>query len=157
MKDKKPVPTVDFDELENTILMLGGPYSDTEAWVCLDTGKIHVRSDLIDEDDEPLPDDIDTSERYIALPDSRDLDLGHDLAFRFAEAEMPQEYERVREIFRKKGAFGRFSHLVESRGLRDKWHQFRDEQTEAALREWCEKNGLALARRPPSQGPAATT
>lgn len=153
MKEKKTAPTVDFDELEDALMMLGGPYSNAEAWVCLDTGKIHVRSELIDEEEEQLPDDIDTSDRYIALPDSRELDLGHDLAFRFTEAEMPQEYERVREIFRKKGAYGRFSHLVESHRLRDKWHRFRDEQTEAALRAWCEENGLELARQPrPSPG-----
>jgi hypothetical protein len=143
---EEKMPAVDFDELENAMLMLGD-ISGAEAWVSRKTGKTYVRSDMIDEEVEELPDDIDTSDEYVSLPSSRDLDLGQNLVFRFAEAEMPQDYEQVRQIFRSRGAYGRFSRLVESRRLRDKWHQFRDEQTEAALREWCEDNGLELRRK----------
>jgi hypothetical protein len=67
--------------------------------------------------------------------------------FRFVEDAMPQEYEQVRQIFRKKGAYGRFSKLLDSLGLRDNWHRFRDEQTAAALRAWCEENGFRLQEK----------
>jgi hypothetical protein len=138
-------PTVDFGELEDAMLLAG---DEAEAWVCRETGKIYVKSDLnFGEEADELPDDIDTSDQYIPLPGSRDLDLGHDLVLRFVEVEMPQEYEQVRQMFRKKGAYGRFSNLIGSMGLTDQWHRFRDEQTETALRSWCEDNGLDLQRK----------
>ena len=58
---------------------------------------------------------------------------------------MAQEYDRVRQMFRKPGAYARFGKLVDDRGLRDQWHRFRDEQTRAALANWCDENGLRLA------------
>jgi hypothetical protein len=134
---------VNFDELETAMMMVDDS-AGCEAWVSRSTGKIHVRSDFVDPEEEDLPDDIDTSDDYVAIPDSHGLDLGQDLVFRFVKAEIPQEYDRVSEIFRKKGAYGRFSHLLDSLGKRDAWHQFRDEQTKAALRDWCEGHGLAL-------------
>lgn len=136
--------TVNFDELETAMMMVDDSAGDAEAWVCRSTGKIYVRSDMVDPEEEDLPDDIDTSDDYVAVPDSRYLDLGHDLVFRFVDQEMPQEFDQVRDIFRRKGAYGRFSHLLDSLGKRDAWHQFRDEQTKAALRDWCEGHGLAL-------------
>jgi hypothetical protein len=138
-------PTIDFHELEDAMLLAGD--AAAEAWVCRETGKIHIRSDLIDEEAEAVPDDIDEYDKYLPLPDSHDLDLGNVLVFRFVENSMPQEYEQVREIFRKKGAYRRFSNLLDSLGLTDEWHRFRDEQTVAALRAWCEENGFGLQEK----------
>jgi hypothetical protein len=72
--------------------------------------------------------------------------LGDRLAFRFTELEMPHEYERVRAMFRHKGAYGHYKHLLESKNLLERWHQFEEEQTRAALREWCEENGLRVEK-----------
>jgi hypothetical protein len=64
------------------------------------------------------------------------------LAYRFTEEHMPGDYDQVRALFRKSGAYGRVSDLVHKRGLRDAWHKFRDDETKAALHEWCEAKGL---------------
>lgn len=133
--------TVNLDDLENATMM-ADPRYNTEAWVCRETGKIFIRSDEIDVEDGPLPDDIDDADKYVEVPSQRDLDLGHALAFRFTEQHMSADEDQVRAMFRKSGAYGRFSDLVHKRGLRDAWHKFRDDQTRAALREWCEDNGL---------------
>ncbi len=135
---------VGANELEDAVIMVSGPGDVVEAWVCLDTGAIYLRGDSIPPEAGPLPEDIDTSERYVCVPDSRSLDLGHALVFGFAEAEMPEEYERVRQMFRRPGAYRHFGNLVDDRGLRERWHAFRQERTVAALRAWCEENGLAL-------------
>jgi hypothetical protein len=136
--------TVDANELEDAVIMVTGPGDAVEAWVCLDTGAVYLRGDSIPPEAGPLPDDIDTSDRYVSVPDSRSLDLGQALVFGFAEAEMPEEYERVRQMFRRTGAYRHFGNLVDDRGLRERWHAFRQERTLAALRDWCEASGLQL-------------
>jgi len=134
--------SVDLDELENAVLMVSAPSDRAEAWVHLDTGKVYVRSDCIPDEAGPLPDDIDTSDRYVGVPDARSLDLGQALVFGFTENDMPDAVEHVRQMFRRPGAYRQFGRLVDDRGLRDRWHAFRQERTVAALRDWCEENGL---------------
>lgn len=136
---------VDAFELETAMMLVDNQHVTAEAWVCRDTGKVYLRSDEIGQETEALPDDIDTSDRYLAVPGSRDLDLGHALAFAFTEAYMGKDDDRVRTMFRRKGAYGQFANLVAERGLREQWHRFRDEQIRAALRAWCEENGMQLA------------
>ena len=136
--------TVDANELEDAVLVVSAPTDSAEAWVCLDTGTVYVRSDCIPEEAGPLPADIDSSERYVSVPDARHLDLGQALVFAFVEAELPDEYDRVRQMFRRPGAYRQFGRLVDDRDLRDRWHAFRQERTLAALRAWCAENGLQL-------------
>lgn len=135
--------TVNLNELEDVMILVDGP-SFVEAWICLDTGKVFMRGEAIDPEWGPLPDDIDTSSRYVAVPGARDLDLGQALVFGFVDAEMPDEAGRVRQIFRRQGAYREFGRLLDERGLRERWHAFRHERTVSALREWCEENGLQL-------------
>lgn len=68
---------------------------ENEACLCLKTGKIYFYSELSD-DAEPLPDDIDSAERYAAIPDSRDLGLGKPLVFRFVAPRYLTTYGRWR-------------------------------------------------------------
>jgi hypothetical protein len=136
------MPTVDLDDLENAMLFVGDPVDDAEAWVSRTTGAVYVRADHLGAGD--LPADVGATDDYVAVPHPHDLDLGNELAFAFAKAQMPQHYARVREIFRKKGAYANFSRLLEAENARDQWHTFRDEQTRAALDDWCRENGLEL-------------
>lgn len=135
---------VNKDALENAMILADGPGS-AEAWVCRRTGRIIVRSDLIDDEDEPVPDDVDDDDKYVAVPGLNQLDLGQALVFDFVEEHMPDAEQDVRQFFRRSGAYRRFSNLMDGHGLRDRWHAFREERTQAALRAWCEDNGLALA------------
>ena len=136
------MPQVNLDELENAMALMDDEFSDTEAWVARDTGIIHIRNDEYLDEEAPLPADVDDDKRYVPIPSLRALDLGNTLVFRFAEEYLPGDVERVHEFFRRKGAYGRFSRLLEMRSAKDEWHRFRDESTRAALREWCEKNDL---------------
>ncbi len=140
--------TVNFDKLLEAFEFAsfsGGIGSS--AYVDLETGHIYWVAEEMD-DFEEVPDDIETSDRYLMLPDKRDLELGRNLAISFAEECLPNEYENVVDCFRKKGAYARFKDLLDRHDALTQWHQFEAKQTEIALREWCRQNDIQLADSP---------
>jgi hypothetical protein len=64
----------------------------------------------LDELDEAAVD----CEAMVAIPHKNDLDLGQSLVFEFVASTLPDEYDRVRDIFRHRGAYGRFKDLLDS-------------------------------------------
>jgi hypothetical protein len=126
-----------------------GAPCESSAFINLDTGAIHYKSDMIELEEE-LPEDLETSDRYIALPYKNELDLGRELALSFVEQELPNEYERAVGFFRSKGAYGRFKNLLESRGVIEKWYAFDAQVTEARLSEWCQEHGIQLIHAKPA-------
>ncbi len=140
--------TVNFEKLLEAFEFANSSGSpDSCAYVDLETGQTYWVADEM-EDLEEVPDDIETSDRYLMLPDKRDLELGRNLAFRFAEEALPNEYENVVDCFRKKGAYGRFNDLLDRHDALTQWHEFEAKQTEIALREWCQQNAIQLADPP---------
>jgi hypothetical protein len=111
--------------------------------MCWQSGKIYVRSDLIDEPDE-LPDDVENEEKYIAIPTKRQLDLGKPLVLEFTQELLPNDFDDVRDIFRRKGAYARFKDLLARRDALAAWHDFEAKATKRALREWCEDNSIEV-------------
>jgi hypothetical protein len=122
---------IDLSELENAMIMVEGPDGTTRAWVARETGFVHMHDDYMDE--APLPANVEDEGRYVPVPGIHELDLGKQLVLRFTREYLPGDEERVRDIFRKKGAYARFSNLLDQRGERDNWHRFRDEETATAL------------------------
>jgi hypothetical protein len=116
------------------------------AYVSLDTGKIWWTSDSSDAFDEEIPDDLETSDRYLAIPHKNELDLGRPLALRFAAQALPARYEQVEGFFRRQGAYARFKDLLEREGVLERWYAFEAEAVESALRQWCAENGLEPVR-----------
>ena len=116
------------------------------AYVSLDTGKIWWTSDSSDAFDEELPDDLETSDRYLAIPHKNELDLGRRLALRFVAQELPARYEQVEGFFRRQGAYARFKDLLEHEGVLERWYSFEADAVESALRQWCAENGLELVQ-----------
>ena len=90
-----------------------------------------------------MPDDID--EKYISIPDKRELDLGKPLVLDFAREFLPDDYDEVRHIFSRKGAYRRYKDLLVHRGALERWYDFSNKAEEAALREWCVENGIDLS------------
>jgi hypothetical protein len=136
--------TVKYDELLSAFdfVSAGTPF-ENKAYICMDTGAIHWVSVTLDLEEE-VPDDIETSNRYIAVPHKNDLDLGRNLALSFVNQELPDEYNTVANFFRHKGAYRRFKNLLETRAMLEKWLSFETKAYETALREWCQKNGIQL-------------
>ena len=78
---------------------------ENEAYLDRQSGKIYWHSEFGDNDEE-LPDDID-GEKYIAIPDKRELDLGKPLVLDFARDFLRDDYDEVRHIFSRGGAYRR--------------------------------------------------
>lgn len=75
----------------------------------------------------------------------RELDLGEPLVLDFVRQFLPGDYDEIRRIFTRKGAYGRFKELLVERGALNCWYEFSSKAEEAALREWCAENGIELS------------
>ena len=113
------------------------------AWVCRETGAVHMHSDLYDEL-EALPEDIDDPEKYIVLPTPRDLDLGTRLVMRFAAERLSDRTDEISAIFSRKGAYRRFKDFLMRIDALESWYAYEAEAKEKALREWCAENGVEV-------------
>jgi hypothetical protein len=133
-----------FGDIEDAFLFVSsGPYGENEAYLNVETGEILYRSDMGDID-EIGENDADW-EQMIEIPHKNYLDLGQNLVFEFIASTLPDEYDRVRDIFRRRGAYGRFRELLDSKGLLEAWYSFENDRVKQALRLWCEENQIKLS------------
>ena len=134
--------TVKYEDLSTAFdfVSFAAPF-EHQAYISIDTGTIYWISEM-NPCEEEIPDDLGTSDRYIAIPHKNDLDLGTDLALRFAAEELPRLCNRVEQCFRHRGAFARFKELLASEGYLEKWYAFEADSTERALRQWCTENDI---------------
>jgi len=132
-----------FGDIEDAFLYVSmGPMFGNQAMLSKETGEIFYISEMGDSDD--LPDDIDESDSYVEIPHKNELDLGRELVFRFVSEHLPEEYNQVDLIFRRKGAYSRYKDLLEQKGLLDQWYEFENDTQSKALREWCIENNIEL-------------
>ncbi|MDP3007705.1 MAG: hypothetical protein Q8N30_01370, partial [Methylococcales bacterium] len=119
--------TANISDIELGIEFISSDFTgDGEAFLSVATGEVFYRSEYIDEEN-PLPNDIDDQSKYLPLPHKRDLDLGAVLVFDFVEQQRPDEYAEIRAMFRKKGAYRRFSDWLDRHNLLDDWYRFKNE------------------------------
>ncbi|KGJ90483.1 UPF0158 family protein [Thalassotalea sp. ND16A] len=128
-------------------LEFSGMSSISEIVTYLDTstGKIIVDMDESEfgfEAKDDLPDDLFENDRYLQLPDKYELDLGKRLALRFVEQFLPQQFDYAYRIFSKSGAYRRFKLMLEEQQITDKWYQYEQQQTELAIKTWCDVNSI---------------
>jgi hypothetical protein len=137
---------VKYDDLSMAfdIVSSAGPMEHL-AYMSLDTGRIYWISETNPIEEDELPDDLETSDRYIAIPHKNELDLGNSLALRFVEERLPDRYADVHAIFRHRGAYARFKELLAAEGCLEEWYAFEAESTERALRDWCKANEIEVA------------
>src|ERR1700724_2970803 len=119
-----------------------GGMGENEAYLDRQSGKIYWHSEFGDNDEE-LPDDID-DEKYISIPDKRELDLGKPLVLDFARQFLPEDFDEVRHIFSRRGAYAKFKELLNRRGALDQWYDFEAKAEERALRTWCDLNSIEV-------------
>ncbi|MEH2530059.1 hypothetical protein V1277_003566 [Bradyrhizobium sp. AZCC 1588] len=145
---------IDWNELELAVeFVSSGPMGIHEAVLCRKTGKFLWHTELFDDADD-WPEDADDEEKYLSIPHKKELDLGKALVFEFARQFLPEQYDEIRRMFSKRGAYERFKGLLQRRKALDRWFEFENRATETALREWCDANGLTIRKRaPPAQEP----
>ena len=119
-----------------------GEVLDHSAYISLDTSKVYWRSTNADLEEDDVPEDIDDSDRYLAVPSQRELGLGRRLALAFAAEELPDDYDTVAGFFRRRGAYGRFKVLLDTRGKLQRWYEFENRATDEALAAWCAEHGI---------------
>lgn len=121
-----------------------GGLGENQAILDTQTGRLYWHSEIGDnfEEDE-LPEDLD-GERCIEIPHKNELNLGKALVFDFVQQFLPDDYDDVRDIFRRRGAYGQFKAMLVRRGALDRWHDFSAKAEEAALRAWCADNAIEL-------------
>jgi hypothetical protein len=135
---------VKFTDLEDAFLFVSSAgYGMNTAILNKVTGALYYRSEMGDVDE--IDEDAIDEENCIEIPHKNDLDLGQELVFEFVETHLPDEYDRVWHIFRKRGAYGRFKSFLESRDLLQPWFDFENQREEQALRQWCKENGIELS------------
>ncbi|MEW5889318.1 MAG: UPF0158 family protein [Pseudomonadota bacterium] len=140
--------TVRFADLRDAFgFVSAGPPSENSAYIDPRTGQIFWVSSMVDIEQD-VPDDLETSDRYIAVPHKYDLDLGHALALDFVARELPADFETAKGYFRSRGAYRRFKDLLELRGKVDAWYAFEERAIEEALRDWCRSNDIQLMDDP---------
>jgi hypothetical protein len=142
-RERDTIMPVAWDDIFSAFEFVGMAEADASAYLCRETGEVFWHSEFGD-NFEKLPDDIDDGEKYLALPNARDLDLGKPLVMRFADEELPDHADEIAEIFSRRGAYRRFRDLLVRERALDKWYAFEAAAKEKALREWCAENGVAV-------------
>ena len=127
-----------------------GGGGEHQAFLCKQSGKLYCHSEVC-EDLDILPDEIDDSDKFLPIPDKKELDLGKPLALEFTREFLPDDFDDVRQFFSRRGAYARFKDLLDRRGMLDQWYAFEAEAEESALKMWCELNSIEVSdeeRRP---------
>jgi len=115
-----------------------------QAFLSKQSGELYYHSELCDDLDS-LPDDIDDSEKFLPIPDKRELDLGKPLALDFARQFLPGDFDEVQQFFSRRGAYARFKELLGRRNALDQWYDFEAKAEERALRMWCDLNSIEVS------------
>jgi hypothetical protein len=141
--------TTSFQEILDALefVSINGGLGEQHAILCRPTGKIYFHSEGSDMDEfnDEMPDDIDDDEKYIAIPDRKELDLGKPLVLDFARECLPDDFDDVRYMFSKRGAYKKFRALLIRRNALDRCYDFESKATRQALRDWCELNSIVVS------------
>lgn len=137
--------SVKFEELQLAFdFVSSGALGENQAFLDTQSGRLYWHSELTGPiEGEELPDDLG-DEKYVEIPHKHELDLGKSLVFDFVREFLPDDYDEVRHIFGRRGAYGRFKAMLVQRGALDRWHDFSAKAEEAALRAWCADNAVEL-------------
>ena len=119
-----------------------GKYEESTSVLDKTTGQFYAQSES---SDVPISDEVLASEHVVPLPDKKNLGLASPLIFRFVREVFPDGYDKVSEIFTRRGAYGRYKKWLIANKLLDKWEAYSIAAEETALRKWCADNGIELA------------
>ena len=134
---------IKFSDIEFAFLhVCAGGYGGNSVLLDKKTGEIYCRSDFADYDE--IPEEAYASDHTVEMPHKNDLDLGSRLVFRFVRDTFPNGYDKVREIFSRRGAYARYKDWLIANDLLEKWYDYSNAAEEKALREWCADNGIEL-------------
>jgi hypothetical protein len=131
---------VNLDELEHAALVVD---DGAKALVARATGMIHLLNDDYMDEEAPVPADADSDagHDYVVVPPASLLGIGDPLVLRFAATHLAGDQAAIRDLFNANDTDG-YARLLAERGATEAWQRFRDAETTAALRRWCDEHGL---------------
>jgi hypothetical protein len=136
-----PTP-IDFDDLDAAMEWASvGPGLETKAFICRSTGRIFLQGPDGPEDDD-FPENVEDDTKYLPVPHKNRLDLGRPLVLRFIDERAPRFGDEVRDMFRRSGAYSRFTALLQRTRLLEAWHAYEAEASRRALEQWAAAHGL---------------
>lgn len=138
---------VKFGDIEDAFFFVSGSDGESTAFLQKSTGRVFCRSETgdLDEIEAAGIDEADMdADDWVALPGKHDLDLGQRLVYRFASERLPQEYDRIRAIFSRRGAYARFKDFLAEKEMLQSWYDFEQEAEKQALLQWCRENDIAV-------------
>lgn len=134
---------VKFKDIEDAYRKANtGGYVESKSRLDKATGKFYDQS--ANGEEEGIPEEVSGSGHVVSLPNKKDLDLGPQMVFRFIRETFPDGYDKVSEIFTRRGAYGRYKKWLIANNLTDKWLEYSEAAEKAALRAWCADNGIEL-------------
>lgn len=136
-----------FNEIHDALMFVSGAdYGENSALLDKQTGKIYYCSELagIDDLNELSEEEYDPA-NHIEIPHNNDLELGRNLVFEFVEQFIPEHEDKVRQIFRKRGAYSRYKDLLDSKNVLEEWYDFESKSEQIALLQWCKENEIDIA------------
>lgn len=117
---------VKFTDIQDAFFFVSSAsYGMHSAVLRKDTGQTFYRSEMRDLD-EISDEDIEL-DACIDIPHKNDLGLGQELVFEFVDKHLPDEYDRVDQFFRRRGAYSRFKNLLDGKGFLQKQYEFEDQ------------------------------
>ena len=134
---------IKLDEINEAIHFVSdGESYDNKAYLEKSTGKLYFYNGFEQHpEDEDLPKDID-SNNYILIPSLKELDLKQTLIFNFALNFVPEYYDEIRDIFRRRKAYRNYRELLIRIDALDKWYDFENKSTKEKIIEWCVDNDV---------------
>ena len=127
-----PVSLKDIREAFEFVCAGGG--GEHQAFLCKQSGKLYCHSDLCD-DLDILPNDIDDTEKFLQIPDKKELDLGKPLALDFRPPIPARRLRRRSTIFQQKGRLRQIQGSVGSKGRARSVVRFRGESRGKSLED----------------------
>ena len=139
-----PVSLKDIREAFEFVCAGGG--GEHQAFLCKQSGKLYCHSDLCD-DLDILPNDIDDTEKFLQIPDKKELDLGKPLALDFRPPIPARRLRRRSTIFQQKGRLRQILRICWVEGACSISGTIsRRKPRKEHLRMWCDLNSIEARR-----------
>ena len=136
------IPKIDDLEMAIEAESASG-FGEIRAYISKITGEVVMDAEEVSGEKCPM-EDIEFHGDYIRVPSKRDLDLGQRLVWKFVEREIPGLYDRVREIFSRRGAYRRYKDFLEYNGILETWYNFESDEMRGAVLDWCDEHQIPI-------------
>lgn len=133
---------IEYEKLEIAIInnSNASPFT-AKAYLALEDGQIHfiIEDDEFDFHEDKIPADITDTTKYILLPSIDELIDSNKLALNFAEQNLPDRFDTLRNFLRSSGGMDKFNKMIESLSATGIWQDYRNKSYRQSIENWAKK------------------